>query len=81
VAGVEVVKRHSPTSAVHPHDVHSRAVISSEAKRVLKRFPILIEYDARGKLVGVTIFRPMSLKRRRKAAQDASPAKPRSMVR
>ena len=44
-------------------------------KRALKRFPILVEYDARGKLVGVTIFRPIPLKRRRKTVQQASPAK------
>jgi hypothetical protein len=47
-------------------------------KRALKRFPILVEYDARGELVGVTIFRPIPLGRRRKTAQHASPAKPRS---
>lgn len=50
-------------------------------KRALKRFPILVEYDARGKLVGVTIFRPIPLERRRKTAPHASPAKPRSAAR
>lgn len=49
-------------------------------KRALKRFPILVEYDARGELVGVTIFRPTPPKRRRKMAQQADPRKeaPRS---
>lgn len=50
-------------------------------KRALKRFPILVEYDARGDLVGLTIFRPVPPERRRKTAQHASPAKPRSGAR
>ena len=47
-------------------------------KRVLKRFPILVEYGARGEFVGVTIFRPIPLERRRKTAQQASSQRSRS---
>ena len=40
-------------------------------KRVLKRFPIAVEYDSRGDLVGITIFRssPRQRKRPRPARQ------------
>ena len=44
-------------------------------KRALKQVPILVEYDGRGKLVGVTIFRPIPLGRRRKTAQPADRVK------
>ena len=44
-------------------------------KRALKRFPILVEYDARGKLAGVTIFRPNPPGRRRKTARQAGRVK------
>jgi hypothetical protein len=47
-------------------------------KRALKRFPILVEYDARGALVGVTILRPIPPQRRRKMARRASPARKRA---
>jgi|GEM_PF-722449 len=40
-------------------------------KRVLKRFPILIEHDSRGDLVGVTVFRPVPVQSRRKTAKAA----------
>jgi hypothetical protein len=41
-------------------------------KRALKRFPILVEYDTRGELVGMTVFRPTSPGRRRKAARQTN---------
>ena len=47
-------------------------------KRALKRFPILIEHDARGALVGVTIFRPIPPERRRKTARHPGPVKKRA---
>ena len=37
-------------------------------KCALKRFPLLVEYDARGELVGVTIFGPIPSERRRKTS-------------
>lgn len=49
------------------------AFLSELPKRALKRFPLLVEYDARGELVGVTIFKPMPQQRRRKTTQQASP--------
>ena len=49
-------------------------------KRALKRFPILVEYDGRGKLVGVTIFRPNPPGRRRKPPRQASPGRNASRV-
>jgi hypothetical protein len=47
-------------------------------KRALKRFPILIEHDARGALVGVTIFRPIPPSRHRKTARHARPVEKRA---
>jgi hypothetical protein len=41
-------------------------------KRVLKRFPLLVAYDGKGKLVGVTIFRPAPAARRTKPARTRS---------
>lgn len=43
------------------------AFLSELPKRILKRFPLLIEYDDRGRLVGVTIFRADPARRRRAA--------------
>jgi hypothetical protein len=45
-------------------------------KRALKRFPILVEYDGRGKLAGVTIFRPRP-ERRRQRMRRVRPGKGR----
>ncbi|MBI4515304.1 MAG: hypothetical protein HY699_05755 [Deltaproteobacteria bacterium] len=39
-------------------------------KRALKRFPLLVAYDAHGKLVGVTIFRPAPGADRKATAQN-----------
>lgn len=44
-------------------------------KRALKRFPLLVAYDARGKLVGVTLFRPARVAGRKKTARTKSPEK------
>lgn len=51
------------------------ALLFELPKRALKRFPILVEYDGRGKLVGVTIFRPNPPGRRRKTARQAGRVK------
>ena len=48
------------------------------SKRALKRFPILIEHDARGALVGITIFRPIPPERHRKTARHPSPVRNRA---
>jgi hypothetical protein len=47
-------------------------------KRALKRFPILVEHDARGELVGVTIFRPRPSRRRRTAPRQTGPVRKRA---
>jgi hypothetical protein len=53
------------------------ALLFELPKRALKRLPILVECDGRGKLVGVTIFRPIPPGRHRKTGRRASPAKKR----
>lgn len=45
------------------------AFVSELPKRALKRFPLLVAYDAHGKLVGVTIFRPPPEAGRKKPAR------------
>ncbi len=50
------------------------AFLSELPKRALERFPILIEHDERGELVGVMIFRPVK-KRRRKPAPRSTKAR------
>jgi hypothetical protein len=56
--------------SLHKHKRGERppygALLSELPKRALKRFPILIEYDERGGLVGVTVFKPAARSRRRK---------------
>jgi hypothetical protein len=54
------------------------AFLSELPKRVLKRFPILVEYDTRGTLVAITIFRPGPCRRRSKGPRPAQPAKKRA---
>jgi len=54
------------------------AFLSELPKRVLKRFPILVEYDARGTLVAVTIFRPSPRRRLGRGPRPAQPAKKRT---
>lgn len=56
------------------------ALLFELPRRVLKRFPVLVEYNARGELVGLTIFRPIPPERRRKAAKHASRVKNASSV-
>lgn len=48
------------------------AFVSELPKRALKRFPLLVAYDAQGKLVGVTIFKPAPVARRKKIARTTS---------
>lgn len=57
-----LVRRHQPGQRP-PYG----ALLSELPKRVLKRFPLLIEYDDRGRMVGVTIFRADPARRRRAA--------------
>jgi hypothetical protein len=47
------------------------AFVSELPRRALKRFPVMLQYDRRGRFVGVIIFRPLSAatkKRRRKVS-------------
>ena len=48
------------------------AFVSELPKRALKRFPLLVAHDAQGKLVGVTIFKPAPVARRKKTAWTTS---------
>lgn len=45
-------------------------------KRALKRFPLLVAYDAGGRLVGVTMFRPAPVAARKKTTRTKSREKP-----
>ena len=71
------VRRHQPGQRP-PYG----AVLSELPKRILKRFPLLIEYDGRDRLVGVTIFRADPARRRRTAmAKRPATRKPAVSVR
>lgn len=54
------------------------ALLSELPKRVLKRFPILVEYDTRGTLVAITIFRPSRRRRLERRTRPAPPPKKRT---
>ncbi len=41
------------------------AFVAELPKRMLKKFPLLVEFDTKGNLVGVDIFRPMPKTRRK----------------
>jgi uncharacterized protein YuzE len=45
------------------------AFVFELSKRTLKRFPLLVAYDRKGRLVGVTIFKPVPAAPRKKPAQ------------
>jgi uncharacterized protein YuzE len=62
---VEIKVRKRARSEPPPY----HAFASELPKRILKRFPLLIAYNGRGKLVGVTIFKPAPVARRKKTAR------------
>lgn len=45
------------------------AFVAELPKRVLKKFPLLVEFDSRGKLVGIDIFRPIPSAERKRASK------------
>ncbi|MBI3785449.1 MAG: hypothetical protein HY270_18820 [Deltaproteobacteria bacterium] len=62
---VEINVRKSARSEPPPY----HAFVSELPKQALKRFPLLVAYDRMGKLVGVTIFKPAPVARRKKLAR------------
>lgn len=62
---VEIKVRKRASSEPPPY----HAFVSELPKRALKRFPLLIAYNRKGNLVGVTIFKPAPVARRTKTAR------------
>ena len=65
---VEIKVRKRTRSEPPPY----HAFVSELPKRALKRFPLLVAYDGKGKLVGATIFKPTPVARRRKIERTTS---------
>ena len=51
------------------------AFVSELPRRALKRFPVVLQYDRRGRFVGVVIFRPLSAAARKRSRKGSAATK------